>query len=424
MTSIREYAVVTLAYWGLTLTDGALRMLVLLHFHALGYSPFELAFLFLLYEFFGVVTNLVGGWIAARLGLRITLYAGLWLQIGALFMLSQLDSGWSREMSVLYVFISQGLSGIAKDLTKMSAKSAIKSLVPDDASSTLFKWVAMLTGSKNTLKGIGFFMGGALLSFLGFEAALIVMAGGLAIVLLAVFSFLRTQLTEVTSKPPFTSILSKTRNINLIAFARFFLFGGRDIWFVVGVPLFLRDVLGWSYVEVGSFMAAWIIAYGVVQFFTPRFVTQSADGVSSEITAATRWAWALASIPAMLAFALYGISHNPAGAYDLTWAGVLIVGGLAIFGVLFAVNSSLHSYLILAITDTDNAALNVGFYYMANAGGRFMGTLFSGLFYQLGGVEVCLLGSAVMIGCSAIIVRRIGSAGKPEHESRGISQGN
>ncbi|MCR9213264.1 MAG: organoarsenical effux MFS transporter ArsJ [Proteobacteria bacterium] len=406
MTAIRDYAVVTAAYWGLTVTDGALRMLVLLHFHTLGYTPFEIAFLFLLYEFFGMTTNLVGGWIATRLGLRFTLYGGLWLQICALFMLSQLNPAWSHEFSVFYVFLSQGLSGIAKDLTKMSAKTAIRSLVPEDANSRLFKWVAMLTGSKNALKGAGFFVGGLLLATLGFEGALIVMAAGLAAILFGVFLMLRSSLGTAVSKAPFSRILSKTRDINLISCARFFLFGGRDVWFVVGVPLFLTDVLGWSYVDIGTFMAAWVIAYGFVQAVTPRFVKKSADGVSSEVSAATLWAWGLSSVPFLLALAILGLTHTGDGHVLLS---IVTVAGLGLFGLFFAVNSSLHSYLILAISDSDKAALNVGFYYMANAGGRFVGTLFSGLLYQLGGVSVCLIGSAVMIAASALIVRKLGA---------------
>ncbi|MDF2369147.1 organoarsenical effux MFS transporter ArsJ, partial [Sneathiella sp.] len=409
MSAMRDYAVVTSAYWGLTLTDGALRMLVLLHFHSLGYTPIELASLFVLYEFFGVVTNLVGGWIAARLGLRFTLYAGLWLQIAALFMLSQLDPSWSKEISVLYVFLSQGLSGIAKDLTKMSAKSSIKILLPEGGNSRLFKWVAALTGSKNALKGAGFFLGGALLTAIGFEGALIVMAAGLAVVLIASFLLLRQLAGQPTSKPPFSRILSKTRDINLIALARFFLFGGRDVWFVVGVPLYLDEVLGWSFVEIGSFMAAWVIAYGFVQAVAPRFVRKSLDGLSAEITAASHWGGALAIVPLLLAAFIYLLTDQVVLADNLAWLGVVTVGGLTLFGILFAINSSLHSYLILAISDKDQTILNVGFYYMANAGGRLLGTLMSGALYQIGGVEVCLIGSALLIGAAAFFVRGIGS---------------
>ena len=408
MTALRDYAVVTSAYWGLTLTDGALRMIVLLHFHSLGYTPIELAALFVLYEFFGVVTNLVGGWIAARLGLRFTLYAGLWLQIAALFMLSQLDPSWSREMSVLYVFLSQGLSGVAKDLTKMSAKSSIKILLPEGGTSRLFKWVAALTGSKNALKGAGFFLGGALLTSIGFEGALIFMAAGLAVVLVASFLLLKQFAGQPTSKPPFSRILSKTRDINLISLARFFLFGGRDVWFVVGVPLFLDEVLGWSFVEIGTFMAVWVIVYGFVQAVAPRFVQKSPDGVTMEVIAASLWGGALAIVPLLLAVVIYLLTDQIALTDNITWLGIVTVGGLALFGILFAINSSLHSYLILAISDTDQTTLNVGFYYMANAGGRFLGTLMSGMLYQIGGVEVCLIGSAVLIAAAAILVRGIG----------------
>ena len=408
MTALRDYAVVTSAYWGLTLTDGALRMIVLLHFHSLGYTPIELAALFVLYEFFGVVTNLVGGWIAARLGLRFTLYAGLWLQIAALFMLSQLDPSWSREMSVLYVFLSQGLSGVAKDLTKMSAKSSIKILLPEGGTSRLFKWVAALTGSKNALKGAGFFLGGALLTSIGFEGALIFMAAGLAVVLVASFLLLKQFAGQPTSKPPFSRILSKTRDINLISLARFFLFGGRDVWFVVGVPLFLDEVLGWSFVEIGTFMAVWVIVYGFVQAVAPRFVQKSPDGVTMEVIAASLWGGALAIVPLLLAAVIYLLTDQIALTDNITWLGIVTVGGLALFGILFAINSSLHSYLILAISDTDQTTLNVGFYYMANAGGRFLGTLMSGMLYQIGGVEVCLIGSAVLIAAAAILVRGIG----------------
>src|SRR3546814_16323600 len=65
---LAAYIAVTAAYWAFMLTDGALRMLVLLHFHTLGFSAIQLAYLFLLYEFMGVVTNLSAGWIAARFG--------------------------------------------------------------------------------------------------------------------------------------------------------------------------------------------------------------------------------------------------------------------------------------------------------------------------------------------------------------------
>lgn len=390
---LRNYVIVTAAYWGFTLTDGALRMLVLLHFHALGYTPFQLAFLFLLYEFFGIVTNLVGGWIGSRLGLKVTLFAGLGLQVVALAMLSLVDPGWTLALSVAYVVAAQGLAGIAKDLTKMSSKSAIKLVVPEDRSGALFRWVALLTGSKNALKGVGFFLGGLLLSTLGFRAGLWTMAGGLAVVLVASVTLLRGDFGRSKAKVKFTQLLSKTPAINLLSAARFFLFGARDVWFVVGVPVFLTDRLGWSAAEVGSFLAAWVIGYGVVQASAPGFVARSPDGVSSEVKAARIWALVLMLIPIGLAVAL-AAGFDPAPS---------VIIGLGLFGVAFAVNSSVHSYLILAYTDADKVALNVGFYYMANAGGRLAGSLLSGLSYQVGGVAGCLAVAAALVFASFLV---------------------
>ncbi len=393
MVDIRNYAIVTSAYWGFTLTDGALRMLVLLHFHTLGYSPLELAFLFMLYEFFGVVTNLVGGWIGSRFGLRITLYAGLSLQVFALWLLSQLDPAWSKAASVAFVVAAQGLSGIAKDLTKMSSKSAIKLVVPDDAHSALFKWVAVLTGSKNALKGAGFFMGGLLLAVLGFELSLWAMAAALVFILGASVLFLQSELGKSKAKVKFTQIFSKSRAINLLSAARFFLFGARDVWFVVGVPIFLYDVVGWTFTEVGGFMAAWVIGYGVVQAAAPGMVKRSADGLTSETRAAQFGAFVLAAIPVGIVLAIQS-GLDPAMA---------VVGGLALFGIAFAVNSSVHSYLILTFTDSDKVALNVGFYYMANAGGRLVGSLLSGLSYQLWGLSGCLLTASALLAIAGLI---------------------
>ncbi|WP_051341127.1 organoarsenical effux MFS transporter ArsJ [Azospirillum halopraeferens] len=393
MTGVRDYAIVTAAYWGFTLTDGALRMLVLLHFHTLGFTPFQLAFLFVLYEFFGMVTNLVGGWIGARFGLRPTLFAGLALQIAALVMLSLVDPGWTMALSVTYVVAAQGLAGIAKDLTKMSSKSAIKVVVPEGRPGALFRWVALLTGSKNALKGVGFFLGGVLLAALGFAAALWAMAAGLAVVLAAAVTLLRGDLGRSKAKVKFTQVLSGSRAVNVLSAARFFLFGARDVWFVVGVPIFLHAQLGWGFAEVGGFLAAWVIGYGAVQAAAPALVRRSADGLSGEVRAARLWALALALLPAGLAGALAaGVDPGPA-----------VVAGLGLFGVVFAVNSAVHSYLILAYADADTVALNVGFYYMANAGGRLAGSLLSGLSYQMAGVQGCLLVASALVGASFLL---------------------
>ncbi|HYE51081.1 MAG TPA: organoarsenical effux MFS transporter ArsJ [Azospirillaceae bacterium] len=405
MRGLRDYAVVTAAYWGFTLTDGALRMLVLLHFHRLGYSPFQLAFLFVLYEFFGIVTNLVGGYLGARFGLKATLYAGLGLQVAALLMLSALDPGWAAALSVAYVVAAQGLAGIAKDLTKMSSKSAVKLVVPEGGHGTLFRWVAVLTGSKNALKGLGFFVGSLLLATLGFAGGLAAMAGTLALVLLAAVLLLQGDLGRSKARPKFGQLLSKTREINWLSAARFFLFGARDVWFVVGVPVYLYGQLGWSFVQVGTFMAAWVIGYGFVQAVAPALVRRSADGRSAETQGARHWALVLALVPLALVGALEaGVPPGPA-----------IVGGLSLFGAVFAVNSSVHSYLILAYSEGDKVALNVGFYYMANAGGRLVGSLLSGLLYQQAGLYGCLLAASAFVALSWLVTLALptrGFAGK------------
>jgi predicted MFS family arabinose efflux permease len=392
MTSIRSYALVTGAYWGFTITDGALRMLVVLHFYKLGYDSISIAFLFLFYEFFGIVTNLLGGWIAARSGVKVTLYGGLVLQIFALLMLALLNPHWSKVVSVAYVMAAQALSGIAKDLTKMSSKSAIKVIVPDSADGALFKWVARLTGSKNALKGVGFFVGGALLAAFGFSGALLGMACALMLVLLATVTSLSGDLGRSKKKVKFTSLLSKSSEINWLSAARLFLFASRDAWFVVGLPVFLSQ-LGWSFYAVGAFLALWVIGYGFIQAGVPEILRALGRRDSIDGAAARKWAFVLLLVPLGLIGALR-LRVNP---------GLVLIVGLAIFGVVFAINSAVHSYLVLAYTDEDSVALNVGFYYMANAAGRLLGTLLSGLVFQLAGFQGCLWASAALVLLAAVL---------------------
>jgi MFS family permease len=386
-SGIRNYALVTVAYWGQTLSDGALRMLVLLHFNQLGYTPLQIASLFLFYEFFGIVTNLVGGWIAARLGLKVTLFAGLSVQIVALSTLALLNPAWPAALSVAYVMASQALSGIAKDLTKMSSKSAIKAVVPEDAKEgSLYKWVAILTGSKNALKGVGFFLGGALLAWLGFAPALWTMAGALVLTLLGCVLALPSEIGRAKEKVGFSGMFSMSRAVNVLSAARFFLFGARDVWFVVGLPVFLADRLGWNFYQVGGFLAAWVVGYGFVQASAPA-LTRGRDRVHSPGGGtAVFWTFLLAGVPALMALTLWRLG-SPA---------VIIIVGLAVFGIVFAINSAVHSYLILSYSDGDKVALNVGFYYMANAGGRLAGTVLSGWLFQLAGLRGCLWASAGM----------------------------
>lgn len=387
--NVRNYSLVTAAYWAFTLTDGALRMLVLLHFFHLGYSPVQLAFLFLFYEFFGIVTNLLGGWIASQMGLRVTLISGLILQVVALGALGWMNPAWAVSASVAYVMASQALSGIAKDLTKMSSKSAIKVLVPDNAEGALFRWVAVLTGSKNALKGVGFFLGGFLLNIAGFAGAAWSMAAALAVVSVGAWLMLPADMGRAKTKTAFKELFSKTREINVLSAARLFLFGARDIWFVVGVPIFLEGTLGWSFAEVGAFMACWVIGYGIVQSASPVLLR----GKTPSGATAVATAFLLSAVAAVIPLGL-SAGVSPRG---------MIIGGLAIFGILFAINSAVHSYLILDYTDGDKVALNVGFYYMANACGRLVGCLLSGLLYQTAGLAGCLWGTFAFAVAAAVI---------------------
>ena len=390
----RNYAIVTASYWGFTLTDGALRMLVLLHFYQLGYSPFTLAFLFLLYEAAGVLANLIGGWLATRYGITRMLTVGLTTQIVGFSVLSMLDPGWTAAMSVAWVVVAQGICGVAKDLTKTASKSAIKvtqaaAIEQQGAgdSGQLFKWVAWFTGSKNAMKGFGFFLGGVLLQTLGFQGALWLMAALLALVLLAVATSLPKMMGKSKASKSAKELFAKNAGINGLAAARVVLFGARDVWFVVGVPVFLYSV-GWNFTMVGGFLAAWTIGYGLVQALAPNIVRCSADGLSSEVPAARLWSALLALVPVALAVAV---------ALDVPHLEWVVVAGLGVFGFAFAVNSSVHSYLVLAYAGSEKAAEDVGLYYAANALGRFIGTLMSGLLYQWGGLLYALLGSAAML---------------------------
>jgi MFS family permease len=389
---LRNYVLVTGAYWADTLADGASRILVLYFFYQLGYSPFEVATLFLFYEFFGIVTNLVGGWIASRLGLKSTLFSGLTVQILALGMLGFAPGEW---LVVPYVMASQALSGIAKDLTKMSSKSAVKLVAPKDSESTLFKWVAVLTGSKNAIKGVGFFLGGLLLTLVGFQTAMIILLVIVASALVTAATLMEGSLGHADMGARFRHMFSNTREINVLAAARLFLFASRDVWFVVALPVYLRTVLDWSFWQAGAFLAIWVIGYGAVQASAPRFFERRSVEVGHGPTgrSAAKLAFLLAAFPA-------GIAVSLAANFDPT---LVLVLGLIAFGVVFALNSAVHSYLVLAYAEDKSVAKNVGFYYMANAGGRLLGTVLSGAVYQWLGLEGCLWFSFAFVLIAATI---------------------
>ncbi|MGQ4277214.1 organoarsenical effux MFS transporter ArsJ [Pseudidiomarina sp. E22-M8] len=393
--AIRQYLLVTGNYWAFTLTDGALRMLVVLHFHQLGYSALEVAMLFLFYEFFGVVTNLFGGWLGARWGLNRTMNIGLGVQVVALSMLL-VPAGM---LTVLWVMAAQALSGIAKDLNKMSAKSTIKLLVPDSQQGQLYKWVAILTGSKNTLKGVGFFLGGLLLTVMGFQGAVLAMALMLVVVWISSLIFLKKDSGKAKNKPKFKELFSKSRAINTLSIARFLLFGARDVWFVVALPVFLASQLNWDHWQVGSFLAAWVIGYGVVQGSAPK-LTRNAE--ASPRKQARVWGALLTLCPLGLSLALW---------QDAPIAASIMLG-LGLFGILFAINSSLHSYLIVSYARADGVSLDVGFYYMANAAGRLLGTVLSGWIYQVYGLVACLIISTVLLLLSTIVISALPQRGE------------
>ncbi|QTN36137.1 organoarsenical effux MFS transporter ArsJ [Cognatishimia activa] len=404
-TGLAAYITVTAAYWAFMLTDGALRMLVLLHFHTLGFSPVQLAYLFLLYEFMGMVTNLSAGWIAARFGLTLTLYLGLGIQVMALVALSQLDPAWSIALSVVFVMCVQGLSGVAKDLSKMSAKSAVKVLAPKEGGG-LFRWVAVLTGSKNAVKGFGFLLGAGLLAVAGFQTAVWAMAAVLAVILVGTFLFMPTGLPQGKKSAKFSQVFSSDPNINRLSLARMFLFGARDVWFVVGIPIYFYSVLSdgtvagnrTAFFTIGTFMAVWIILYGLVQGLAPAILKAKHKTTPEIVTAAITWVGLLTLIPLAISVAVW---------VDFSGLVYFVVTGLLLFGFVFAVNSSVHSYLILAFTSEERVTMDVGFYYMSNAAGRLIGTLLSGVSYQIGGLPLCLFTAALMALASTLAAMRL-----------------
>ena len=396
-----SFFLITFSYWFFMLTDGALRMLVLLYFHILGFSPLQLAYLFLLYEFFGMVTNLTAGWIAKTIGLNITLYSGLFLQILSLLLLTQIDKNWSITLSVIFVMATQGLSGIAKDLTKMSSKSSVKLLAPDN-NSKLFQWVSFMTGSKNAVKGFGFLLGSLFLTFIGFKSSLFFMAAFLSITLILVLILLKDKLSTTKKDTKFSEVFSKNKNINYLSLGRVFLFGARDTWLVVGLPIFLYSILSDGSIEsnhkaffvIGTFMAGWTVFYGFVQSITPKLVSNN-NSTRKQIEF---WASALAVIPLFLLLLNF---------YTHDFLLHITIFVLFIFGFVFAINSSIHSFLILKFTDKNRVTLDVGFYYMSNAFGRLMGTLLSGLSYQYGGFSACVLVAAILLFINRISIKKL-----------------
>jgi predicted MFS family arabinose efflux permease len=388
----KQYLLITGNYWAFTLTDGALRMLVVLYFHQLGYSPIAIAMLFLFYEVFGVITNLIGGWLGARIGLNKTMHIGLLLQIFALLMLT-VPEGY---LTVIWVMCAQAVSGIAKDLNKMSAKSCIKLLVPEQDSSALFKWVAVLTGSKNTLKGVGFFLGALLLTTIGFSGAIWLMATLLISVMLFSYIYLKEEIGKASYKAKFSQLFSHDASLNHLAISRMCLFAARDVWFVVALPVYFAEKLHWQSESIGAFMALWIIVYGIVQALSPNIVGYS-RGELPNGRMLSLWATALVVVILSIIYSL-NFSGDPL---------LTLVIGLTVFGIIFAVNSSLHSFVIVAVARADGVSMDVGFYYMANAFGRLLGTVLSGWIFQQYNIQACLAFSAVLALLSGVFINKV-----------------
>ena len=279
----------------------------------------------------------------------------------------------------------------------MSSKSAVKLLAPDNQSS-LFKWVAILTGSKNAVKGFGFLLGCALLATIGFYNSLISMVVIVTFILVCSFIFLKDDLINKNNKAEIFDVFSKSKNINFLSAARIFLFGARDVWFVVGLPIFFYSIFSDGSVDgnkkaffiIGSFMAAWIILYGIIQAYSPKLFLKEDNKKINLVDISKNWVLYLLINLILLTFLLFFFS-------EIFLTTIFLFSGLFIFCGIFAVNSSIHSYLILHFSKMNRVSLDVGFYYMANATGRFFGTLLSGLSYQFGGLTLSLALSTIMI---------------------------
>lgn len=401
--ALYPFAIISVSYLLFTITDGAVRMIVLLHAYQQQFSALDVAIMFSMYEAAGIITNLAAGMLGARWGIKTTLLWGLTVQLFGLGMLFGWQEDWSKAEAIIYVTASQMLCGVAKDLTKLGGKTVTKLVTPEGKNSSLFKLVSLITGWKNSLKGAGYFLGAATVGVnyymsLGILCGLVVAAMPWAIIGLS-NQLGRTRKENVS----FSQLFNNNHNINTLSLSRVFLFASRDLWFEVPLPFFLRSAesgIGWSRALTGAFLAIFIIVYGQVQSWTPQVVLQPLRQSPPDKYGAFWWAASLV-VPLsilggiMLGTGIYGPGVDPAPAI------VAITVLLYSFCVLFAVNSAIHSYLIVRYAQSDKVAMQVGVYYASNALGRLVGTMLSGVLYTYAGdtVEerfgVCLFSSVL-----------------------------
>jgi len=233
---LRPFVIISITYLLFTVTDGAIRMIVLLHAYSKSFSALQVAVMFTLYELAGVFTNLAAGMMGARWGIRFTLIVGLCLQIFSYGLLFGWNDDWSQRTAIIYVTIAQMFAGIAKDLTKLGGKTVTKLVTPEGRHTRLFRLVSLLTGWKNSLKGVGYFRGSALLE-VSYDAALGFMIGLIVIAMpFAIFGLDKNLGTAKKKNASLKEIFVLDNfNLNVLSLARLFLFASRDFWFEVPV---------------------------------------------------------------------------------------------------------------------------------------------------------------------------------------------
>ncbi|KAK9829657.1 hypothetical protein WJX72_007147 [[Myrmecia] bisecta] len=409
--ALGPFAIISLAYILFTTTDGAVRMIVLLHAYQQGFTALALAGIFSGYELAGVVVNLLAGVAGARWGIKATLLGGLSFQMVALGMLLGWQTSWGQAQAIVYISVSQVLNGVAKDLTKLGGKTVTKLVTPDEKQQALFKLVAWITGFKNSFKGLGYLLGAVLLT-VNYYLSIGIMMGLICAALPFAVSGLSWQLGRSERKNvTLRAVFRMNYNVNMLSAARFFLFASRDLWFEVTLPYFLRSPasgIGWGRVLVGLYLAIWIILYGQVQSWSPKFLLKPLGQSPPNKWAAVLWAAVLVACPAAMTGVLFGSNVFGYGVAKGTAVAVMTVI-LYLFCLVFAVNSAVHSYLIVRYAEGNKVAMNVGFYYMANAGGRLVGTLLSGILYTYVGDSIvqgfgaCFAVSVAFVVISAVL---------------------